>query len=313
MTDCVEPFASIGTVIIDDIILPDGQSRMGELGGGVTHAVMGMRVWTDEAAIIAPVGEDFPPDLWDRLAEHFDVRGLLRRRGPTPRAWQLFENDGKRSEVFRTDFDEMVRQIPAPDEFPTAFRSLQGMHLHCHPDQMEEWVHFLRERGCPVILWEPWDVFCVPENRERFRALAPLVDVVSPNLGEMRAMTGADDPQEAVRALLDAGARIAALRMGGGGSLVVDSAGKAVRVPALSIGAPVDITGAGNAYGAGFVVGLARTGDLARAGTYGAVSSSFALQQFGALYPTAGLREKAEARLDLLWSGVKPASLRCGS
>ncbi len=37
----------------------------------------------------------------------------------------------------------------------------------------------------------------------------------------------------------------------------------------------VDVTGAGNAYCGGFVVGLARSGDLLQAGCSGAVSASF--------------------------------------
>ncbi len=36
---------SISSVIIDDIVLPDGTTYMAILGGGGTHAAMGMRVW----------------------------------------------------------------------------------------------------------------------------------------------------------------------------------------------------------------------------------------------------------------------------
>jgi hypothetical protein len=35
----------IGAVFIDDIVLPSGQTYMGQLGGGVVHALMGAAVW----------------------------------------------------------------------------------------------------------------------------------------------------------------------------------------------------------------------------------------------------------------------------
>ncbi len=53
-------FFSIGSVIIDDIVLPDGQTRMGVLGGGATHAATGLRVWSDRVGVCAAVGRNFP-------------------------------------------------------------------------------------------------------------------------------------------------------------------------------------------------------------------------------------------------------------
>jgi ribokinase len=68
-------------------------------------------------------------------------------------------------------------------------------------------------------------------------------------------------------------------------------------VPAVPVAGIVDVTGAGNAYCGGFLVGLAETGDLGQAGRYGAVSASFALEQFGATFALEGLRARAEQRL----------------
>src|SRR5262249_30927918 len=77
----------------------------------------------------------------------------------------------------------------------------------------------------------------------------------------------------------------------------------------------VDVTGAGNAYCGGFLVGLAETGDLGQAGRYGAVSASFALEQFGAVFPLEGLRARAEQRLEALgvaWRAIIPPPPRGG-
>ena len=293
-------FFSIGSVIIDDIVLPDGQTRMGVLGGGATHAAIGLRVWSDRVGVCAAIGRNFPESLRAELASAFDLRGLLTRDAPTPRAWQLFERDGRRAEVFRSDFDEFLAISPQPAELAAALAGAEGVHLECGaPEPFREWVRVLRAGGCRRILWEPWDMFCRPENLSLFAELAPLVDAISPNLHEARQLTGLSDPVAIAAALLRHGAKAVALRMGEAGSLVAAPNAAPTAVPAVAEKV-VDVTGAGNAYCGGFLVGLAETSDLTQAGRYGAVAASFALEQFGAMIPLAGVRAKAEWRLRVL-------------
>lgn len=316
-----ELFFSVGSIILDDIVLPDGETRMAILGGGATHAAMGMRAWTDAVGIVAPIGENFPPDRLEQLGQYFDLSGLQRRSAQTPRAWQVYEADGRRREVFRTSLDEFLAGAPWPQELPLAYQGATGVHLQCvcvwggeTLEPLQSWITQLRGgKEVRFILWEPWDIFCIPENRPALQALLPQVDVFSPNLLEAQRLTGLVEPQAIARALLDDGARCVALRMGGHGSLVVEEYGGAGwrihPVPALAVRQIVDVTGAGNAYCGGFLVGLARTGSLLQAGQYGAVSASLALEQYGALIPLTELRQRAESRLATLRSdSQKPYS-----
>jgi sugar/nucleoside kinase (ribokinase family) len=285
-------------VVIDDIVLPDGRTRMGVLGGGATHAAMGMRVWSTDVALLAAIGRDVPGSERRQLARAFDLCDPTRRDGPAPRAWQLYEHDGRRTHVDRTAPDLFMAMCPRPEELPAAQAGASGVRLECDaPEPLREWMARLRAAGCGRILWEPWNVFCRPENRELFGQLAPLLDVVSPNLLQAQRLTGLEDPRQVLAALLEAGVRVAVLRMGAAGSLVASRDSPAVTVPAVPGSKVVDVTGAGNAYCGGFLVGLAETGDLGQAGRYGAVSASFTLEQFGALFPLEDLRARAERRL----------------
>lgn len=72
-----------------------------------------------------------------------------------------------------------------------------------------------------------------------------------------------------------------ALRLGAAGSLVGTSDGDFFRVPAVPPAELVDVTGAGNAYCGGFVVGLGRGEGPAEAAARAAASASFALEQIG--------------------------------
>lgn len=298
-------FISIGTIIIDDIILADGQSSMGNLGGGALHAVMGMRVWTDKVGLVSIIGSDFPDSLSDKLSQYFDTSGFVIRSIPSPRAWQLFESDGKRNEVFRTSYDQMRDNLCKTYEFPKDYRTLDGVHLHCAPKDVPNWCDFLRTRGSPVIIWEPWDLFCIPENRDLFKSYVKQVDIVSPNIEEGYKLTGKSTPHQIAVELIKEGAKIVALRMGSQGSLVASVDGSMVDIPAYPINPIIDVTGAGNSYCGGFVYGYVKTNDFFQAGCYGATSASFSIQQFGGLFSLNNIDVQAQQRLSELLSTIQ--------
>jgi sugar/nucleoside kinase (ribokinase family)/SAM-dependent methyltransferase len=301
---CGELYLSIGIVFIDDIILPNGESRMARLGGGAVHASMGMRLWAEHVGLSSPLGEDLPNQLRQQMGDLFDIQGVVERPIQSPRAWMVYEPDGTRHEVFRTDPSKMVNALVRPEEYPEAYKKAKGIHLHCVAEEVPMWAEFLKNTGDPVVLWEPWDRVMVLENRDLFRQNAASVDVVSPNLNEGRLMTGKTEPNDVLQALLNLDAKCVVLRMGEHGSLIGDEDGRRIWVPGMSFGPVVDVTGAGNAYCGGFVVGLARTGDLLHAGCCGAVSASFALQQFGAVYDPTDLHEEAESRFETTFANT---------
>jgi sugar/nucleoside kinase (ribokinase family) len=281
-------YIAIGAIIIDDIILPDGTSRMGELGGGTVHAAMGMRIWVERVGMVALVGSDFPPDLRQQMTGIFDLRGLSERPVRTVRAWQLFEPDGQRTEVLRVGWEEFAGLSPVPSELPQDYRRPDGVHLHVGPVEARPWLDVLQAEGNPIIVWEPPDYYTIPELRSLYNEISPRVNVLSPNLDEGRMLTGEVSPEAVVDALLRYGAPAVALRMGADGSLVARSDGRREHVQALPVDHIVDVTGAGNAYCGGMAVGLAETGDLFWAAQHAVVSAAHALRQFGAIYGMGG-------------------------
>lgn len=100
-------------------------------------------------------------------------------------------------------------------------------------------------------------------------------DVLMPNATELRALTGTEDLDEAARVALDLGCRVA-LKNGAEGGVLWDSPDAVHRVRAPSV-SPVDTTGAGDSFDAGFisgmVEGLAGEECLARAVLCGSLST----------------------------------------
>lgn len=299
-------FVAIGYTIIDDIVLPDGTTHMASLGGGSVHAAMGMRVWSNRVGLFTGIGNDFPPDLKANLNELFDVQGLYVEDTKTIRAWQLFEFDGTRTEIYRSDLADFPRYIPKLTEFPEAYQQIQGVHLHCGWKEVEKWVKYLRKFSDPFVLWEPIQSELLKENWNSFIKVLPLIDCISPNLQETKELLQLNDIDKMLDEFITQGAKMAVIRAGADGSIYADSSGSYIRVPAVQVKKIVDQTGAGNAYCGGLIVGCVQSSDPVDALCKAAVSASFALEQFGALFPVKGREKDIQRRFD----GCKKELLR---
>lgn len=274
-------YLCVGSVFIDDIVFPTGETRMEVLGGGGVHCAAGMRVWGERAGLAACVGNDLPASARARLERDFDLRGVVELEMPQARAWQLFEWDGRRTEVVRVQNIEPFMRRPLPEETATIYPAVAALTL------LRDAAGLLRWRALyprATLLWEPEQAFMMPENRQAFVAALPHADIVSPNLLEAGLVYGLDDPERLARQMLDDGAPVVALRMGEAGSLVgARGVAELVYVPPAPVPTIIDQTGAGNSYCGGFLVGWRRSGDLRVAACYGAVSASFALEVTGVI------------------------------
>jgi sugar/nucleoside kinase (ribokinase family) len=296
-------YVCIGGIIIDDIVFPDGQTRMGVLGGGTVHAAAGMLIWGQRPGIASRVGPDLPDSARQRLERDFDLRGLVRLDLPQARAWQIFEWDGRRTEIFRVDEVAPFLYGVTPEEMAAAYRVVKGVHLLRDADDLPHWRAIFPDAA---IFWEPGQPFMIAANRGAFRAGLAHVDIVSPNLLEAQQVYGLADPAALVGAMLDDGARIAALRLGEAGSLVgARGDDHLIRVPAVPVPEIVDQTGAGNTYCGAFLVGWLDTGDVRQAAGYGAVAASFALEVIGVADPPADMVERRNERWRWLMARIE--------
>ena len=83
----------------------------------------------------------------------------------------------------------------------------------------------------------------------------PHLDVLLPNDEQVLGFTGEGSLEAGCRALIGRGVGMVAATCGGEGAIVVDGDGEPTRVPAFDVDG-VDTTGCGDAFSAGFVVGL---------------------------------------------------------
>jgi sugar/nucleoside kinase (ribokinase family) len=286
------------SIIIDDIVFPDGRTAMGVLGGGGMYAAAGMRIWAPDAGVLANVGADFDLALLNELGLPPD--GIRMTSRPTPRAWQLFEADGQRTQIPRVAAADWSEQLRRSDDLPERLASLGVRAFHLvsrgHPTDPELAAR-IAGLGIRLSLEPIIEEGMNPDQRARVLACLPHVEIFSPGVAETRVLLGAKPLAEALREFADRGPPIVALRRGADGSAIYDrERRRLLQVPAAPASV-VDVTGAGNAYCGGLLVGWVEHARLDLAAARAAVSAALTLEQIGPPRITPVLIATAEQRL----------------
>ncbi len=150
-----------------------------------------------------------------------------------------------------------------------------------------------REAGRTVALTLS-DAFCVDRFRDEFRHLADDgIDLLFANEAEIKSLYQVETFDEALQQLRHR-SRIAILTRGEKGSVIVS--GDEIHVVDADPGVtPLDTTGAGDLFAAGFLYGFTRGFDLVRCAQFGAMAAAEVISHYGAR-PEASLAEIAKQR-----------------
>jgi sugar/nucleoside kinase (ribokinase family) len=130
-----------------------------------------------------------------------------------------------------------------------------------------------------------YDILAIPGPRvlEAIEKALPYVDYFMPGLEEAVMLTGLHDRKDLIRYFVDKGVRHTVFKMGGEGSSVgwvENGAVREIRIPTFKVPV-VDSTGCGDAYCAGFIVGLSLGWDLEQAARLGSAAGALVIQGLG--------------------------------
>ena len=273
------PILILSNIIIDDLWFADGSNLPNTLGGAATYASVAARLWWDEVAIIAGVGADLDTVTAGKLAASgLRPEGHLVRSPHTIQSRLVYRADGGRTETPAYGPDHFASLQVLPDDIPAALLPAAATYVFRDLD-MAYWASLMRVRDrLGTVLWELQDDGIAGRWAE-IAALMPMVDIFSCNRSEARSLLGERDPLSICRAIIAAGAKVAVLRLGEQGSLVMtSSACLAVAPPPSPV---IDVTGGGNAFCGGFLAGWLIGGDLETAARSAAASAAHALRQYG--------------------------------
>ncbi len=138
-------------------------------------------------------------------------------------------------------------------------------------------LEFAKRHGVTTTL----DLIAIPrpDLLQVIEPCLPYVDYFMPGLDEARLICGLQDRQDVIRFFLDRGVGHTIFKMGGEGSSITSRDGE-IRIPAFKVPV-VDSTGCGDAYCAGFIVGLSLGWDLEQAGRLGTAAAALVITGLG--------------------------------
>ena len=141
-----------------------------------------------------------------------------------------------------------------------------------------------------------------PDLFDLIEPCLPYVDYFMPGFEEAVMMCNLTDRKEVIKFFLDRGTKHTVFKMGSEGSSIAWKENKRIReirLPAFKVPV-VDSTGCGDAYCAGFIIGLAQGWELEKAGLLGTAAAGLVLTGLGSdagivnLEQTIKFMEKAE-------------------
>lgn len=288
---------NLGNVTIDDVIMYDGTVKMGCLGGDVIYATAAARLFIDDVRMIAPIGNDYPEQNIALLNKFgMNTSGFAVRNIPTHRNWVIYEKDGRRFWINRTDGNNFYQLSPLyadiPDDSQNASAYLiLAMDLLAQADL----ISGLRKQDRFIVL-DPQEDYILG-NEDQLMKLIRMVDIFMPSEIEVYRLLGHKDYDRAVVEFQNAGCKRTVIKLGSEGCFIYDSLKKIKdSIPCYKTKA-VDTTGAGDSFCGGFVSQFINTQDMKKSAVAGTIAASFAVEDFGAQGLMRTTREQAANRM----------------
>jgi sugar/nucleoside kinase (ribokinase family) len=279
-----EPPLAGGRHVVEDVRITAAGTAAGT---SVDLAKLGV-----EAVALGAIGDDdFGELLVQMLGRHgVDTTRLVRKQGDqTSVSILLIGHDGERRVVVRLPGANSHLSLDDVDFDAIAEADL--LHIggidvlgDFAGDPLVEVMAFARSRGVPTSL----DVLgpCDERTAERLAPALSHAQYFLPNADQLRGMTGCSDPAEAAEALRRLGVGCVVATLGAEGSLVASDGGEAF-LPAFEVPV-VDTTGCGDAFAAGFIVGVLSGWGEVEAAWLGTAAAAQVVQGLGS---DAGIRD----------------------
>ena len=259
-----------------DTVESAGRTERDVLGGSAPYFGAAARLFSD-VALLGVVGDDFPPEMLDRLGEAgIDVSGVETRPGESFRWHVRYESGGEPTTVATNRAAALATQPSVPE----SRKGPKALFLGSTDPAAQSSV--LATAGAPeLIVLDTMDHW-IRDRRDEFDILARSADVVLLNEEEARAL-GDGSHEAGVLPILEAGCSWVVVKRGKEGAMAFGH-DRAVAVSAARPGAVIDPTGAGDAFAGGLVSALATSWPdplgMEEAMARGAAMGSLAVESF---------------------------------
>ena len=282
-------------------------------GGCAANTAVGLARIGIETGVIGRVGRDGFGDFIVRKLkrEGVDTSGVVKdREALTSSTMVMVHGDGERSFLHYLGANAKLTAGDVKWDLVSGAEILHVAGAFLMPaldgEPTARLLQEARARGITTALDTGWD--SMGNWMSVLAPVLPYVDIFLPSIEEARMLTGEEEPERIARDLVERGVGVVGLKMGERGCYLHTRA-EAMAISAYKID-PVDATGAGDAFVAGFLTGVLRGWDLERTGHFANAVGALCTQAIGT---TAGIKSLAEterfmANTPLRTNGVLPAT-----
>lgn len=266
------------------------------IGGCAANTGIGLAKLGVPTAVLGKVGRDGLGDFVVGTLEKngIDVRGVVRDDSVgTSATMVMVGSDGERTFLHHLGGNARYRAADVDWRIIEDCRLLHVAGALVMPGldgkPMAEVLRRARKLGLMTALDTVWDA-----TGQWMKTLAPSLPYAEyflPSLAEAQKITGLDDPKDVAQALLDSGVKVVGLKLGESGALI-KTADSEFTVKAFRVD-PVDGTGSGDAWVAGFLCGILQGWDLERTANFANAVGALCVTAMGA---TTGIRSMEATR-----------------
>jgi cytidine kinase len=286
----------LGNLLVDDVVLADGTTRMGQSGGALLYGALGATLWESRPGLVSVLGDDYPARVLEMLEERgVDLTGVHPLGRPGVRTWLLYEGPVRRL-IHRLGCPAHEEVSPRPALIPSEWTAARAFHLAPMPfDVQRALLTALRARPAFVSIDPHLPV--TEETLYEWREVLADADAFLPGEDELLLEGAHEDPRRALPRLVNGRLRFVVFKRGANGGVLYDAHDERFYCWDARAAVVLDQTGAGDAFGVALILahleGLPIEACLQRA----VVTASFAVAGWGPEALLAATRAEAEARL----------------
>ena len=269
----------MGNLLVDDIVLTDGHTLLGEPGGAVLHTALAASLWGCRVGIVSIAGNDYPRSALDALARRgVDLAGVRHLERSGGRAWLLHEPSARRV-IHHLDCPSHADVSPRMTDLPVAWHAARGIHLAPMPlDRQLELARGIATLApSSFVSLDPFELIR-DDTVAQWRTVLAEIDALFAGGDDLRL---SQDPSAAIPAMAGERLRLLVLKQAERGGELLDLRANAARRWEARVDRVLDVTGAGDAFAGGFLAGWLKDGDLPRSLAQGVIAASFAVQDWG--------------------------------
>ncbi|HEX9988936.1 MAG TPA: carbohydrate kinase family protein [Chloroflexia bacterium] len=289
---------SLGDLLLDVVVRYDplsgeadtGPDAVGTLPGGsaANFAVQAARLGAS-VRFVSRVGGDWEGEMLARSLQLEGVEASVRtvQEAATGRVLVMVDDAGHRR---MWSYPGASSTLNPEDLEPEWFSHLDAFHLtgysFLRDGPRAAALHALdlaRSGGSPLCTLDPNPPHLIEDyGPTRYRDLLVRLqfDIIFPNLEEGKLLSGEEKPEEIAASLLDISPMVV-LTLGEHGCIVATQAGT-LKVSAAQVDRVVDVTGAGDAFAAGFVVEYLKSRDPRQAAIAANMTAGEVVRRVGA-------------------------------